>query len=125
VSLLASGQFFPSTRPLWKSLQKNTEILASSEMRLTQHQQAVIRETVAEADPSARTFVFGSRAVDDARGGDIDLLCFSRKIDRHGRRRIKRSLCDRLGAQKIDFIVADDEASPFVRLIMPTAIRLT
>jgi len=94
-------------------------------MRLTQHQQAVIRETVAEADPSARTFVFGSRAVDDARGGDIDLLCFSRKIDRHGRRRIKRSLCDRLGAQKIDFIVADDEASPFVRLIMPTAIRLT
>ena len=93
-------------------------------MRLTQHQQDVIRETVAEADPLARTFVFGSRAVEGSRGGDIDLLCFSRKIDRHGRRRIRRNLFDRLGTQKIDFIVADNEESPFVRLVMPRAIPL-
>jgi len=93
-------------------------------MRLTQNEQDVIRETVTEVDPFARIFVFGSRAIDSGRGGDIDLLCFSQSIDRHGCRLIKRNLCDRLGEQKIDIIVADDDASPFVRLVMPTAIPL-
>ncbi len=93
-------------------------------VRLTNHKQDVIRPTVGAADPSARTFVFGSRAVPNGRGGDIDLLCFSTKIDRHGRRRIKRALCDRPGEQRIDFIVANDATSPFVRLVMPTAVPL-
>lgn len=93
-------------------------------MRLTKQEQDVIRETVVAVDPSAKTFVFGSRAKSSGRGGDIDLLCFSNKIDRQSRRLIKRTLSDRLGAQKIDFIVATDETSPFVRLVMPTAVPL-
>jgi hypothetical protein len=93
-------------------------------MRLTRQQQETICETIAEADPGARTFLFGSRAVSTARGGDIDLLCFSQKIDRQCRRKIRRTLQDRLGNQKVDFVVAQDESSPFVRLVLPKAIRL-
>lgn len=94
-------------------------------MRLTPQQKDIIQSTIAEADPVARAFLFGSRTDDLACGGDIDILCFSQKLDRHDRRRIKRTLCDRLGEQKIDLIVTSDTSSPFVRLVMPQAIPLS
>ncbi len=51
------------------------------------------------------------------------LICYvyPRKLTGHGHRLITRTLCDRFGAQRIDFIVAKDETSPFGRLVMPTA----
>lgn len=44
-------------------------------MRLTEHQQAAICETVASIiGPDARVWLFGSRCNEDVRGGDLDLL---------------------------------------------------
>ena len=44
-------------------------------MRITTEQIAVIRQGVAElAGAQARVWLFGSRVLDDARGGDVDLL---------------------------------------------------
>ncbi|MHB9118249.1 MAG: nucleotidyltransferase family protein [Burkholderiales bacterium] len=44
-------------------------------MRLTLPQQATIHQTIAHIiGPGARTWLFGSRCNDNARGGDLDLL---------------------------------------------------
>ena len=75
-------------------------------------------------DPEARIALFGSRVNDRARGGDIDLLCFSKKIDRASRRRLRVELLKALGDQKIDLLLVPDAQSPMVRLILPESVEL-
>lgn len=93
-------------------------------MRLTPEQIRAIKEVVCESDPDAEIFLFGSRANDSKRGGDIDLLILSTTIDPDARRRIKLRLLDRLGAQKIDLIVAKDASKPFIRIVQQEGRRL-
>ena len=93
-------------------------------MRLSADEQHVIRDVVAEADPQAEVFLFGSRAQDGERGGDIDLLIMSAVIGPQDRRRMKLRLMDRLGEQKIDLLVAGDAAQPLVRIAREEGVRL-
>jgi len=79
---------------------------------------------VAASDPGAEVFLFGSRVKDEERGGDIDLLIMSSKIDPDERRRIKLRLIDRLGPQKIDLLVAWDTEKPLVRIALQEGIKL-
>jgi predicted nucleotidyltransferase len=75
-------------------------------------------------DPDAELYLFGSRVQDSLRGGDIDLLIHSTKIDKIQLRKIKWQLLELLGEQKLDIILSVDLQEPFVRLILPTAIKL-
>lgn len=93
-------------------------------MRLHPDQVQAIRETIAEADAQAEVFLFGSRVDDTQRGGDIDLLVMSTRINPDQGRKIKLRLLDLLGAQKIDLIVAQDETRPFVRIARKQGVRL-
>lgn len=93
-------------------------------MRLSPEQVRRIRDPILDYDPEAHILLFGSRADDAARGGDIDLLCLSNKIDRHSRRRLRREISDRLDGQKVDLLVAADTSKPFVRLVMQEAVPL-
>ena len=79
---------------------------------------------IAQSDPRAEVFLFGSRARDSERGGDIDLLIMSSEIDPDQWRRIKLALMDRLGAQKIDLLVAADAERPIVRIALQEGVRL-
>ena len=54
----------------------------------------------------------------------MDILCFSRVVDRTARRRMRVGLLKALGDQKIDLVLAPDDQAPFVRLILPDAISL-
>ena len=90
-------------------------------MRLTQQQRGLIRKIVADFDPAAHVMLFGSRLDDQQRGGDIDLLIRSRKIDFTKRLRLKLALMDALGAQKIDIAVDDGRPSAFVKLVRKQA----
>ena len=94
-------------------------------MRLTQQEQQVICDSINRVDPEARILLFGSRVDDQARGGDIDILCLSNAINRQQRRLIRREMGDSLAGQKIDLIVAADSSKPFVRLVMTEAVALT
>ena len=94
-------------------------------MRLSADQIRIIREAILGRDPQAEILLFGSRVDDNARGGDIDILCLSGKIDRQKRRLIRREMSDRLNGQKVDLVVAPDPSKPFIRLAMTDAVRLT
>ena len=93
-------------------------------MRLSVDEQQAIRDVVAAVDPQAEVFLFGSRARDKERGGDIDLLIMSVAIGPQERRRMKLRLMDRLGERKIDLLVARDAAQPLVKIAQAEGVRL-
>lgn len=94
-------------------------------MRLTPEQIRTIREPIVDLDPQAKVLLFGSRVDDQARGGDIDVLCLSDKMDWHQRRRLRRHISDRIDGQKVDLLVAADTSKPFVRMVLQEAVPLT
>ena len=93
-------------------------------MRLSPEEQEAIRAVVAEVDGQAEVYLFGSRAREDQRGGDIDLLIMSRQIGSEDRRRLKLKLMDRLGERKIDLLIAKDTRQPLVRIARAEGVKL-
>lgn len=97
-------------------------------MRISAEERAAILAEIQAQDPHACVYLFGSRARDDLKGGDIDLLVispagisFSAKLD------ILVQIKARIGEQKIDLkIVSPEEAvaDAFVQSILPGAKRL-
>ena len=95
-------------------------------MRLTSHQKTAILDAVAKQDPEARIILFGSRANDRAKGGDIDLLIISDRIGLHQEWEIRRDILDQIGWQKLDLIVrrSNQLDSPIASVAMETGIPL-
>lgn len=86
-------------------------------MRLSDHEIKAIKESAARFDPNAIVYLFGSRADDSKRGGDIDLLILSETLTSKEKRMIKLDLYDKIGEQKIDIVISKTGAeSPFVKL---------
>ncbi|MDP2787641.1 MAG: nucleotidyltransferase domain-containing protein [Pseudomonadota bacterium] len=75
-------------------------------------------------DPSAAIYLFGSRVDDAARGGDIDLLVLSGKINLWDRLDILAELHRKLGERKIDLLVYPDLSRPFARIAANEGILL-
>jgi predicted nucleotidyltransferase len=93
-------------------------------MRLSDRERDAILSAVRRHDRRARVFLFGSRADDAKRGGDIDLLVLSDTIGPAERRRIRRSICDVIGEQKIDLLVAGDLANSLARVAHRSGVLL-
>jgi predicted nucleotidyltransferase len=95
-------------------------------MRLSTLQQSAIKETVRRQDPAARVILFGSRANDHSKGGDIDLLILSDHIGFHQEWEIRRDILDQIGWQKLDLIVRrnDQTDSAIVGIAIETGIAL-
>lgn len=94
-------------------------------MRLSDRERKAILRAVHRYDAQALVFLFGSRADDAKKGGDIDLMVKSTSIGPAERRRIRRTICDAIGEQKIDILVAADLASPMARVAQNSGILLT
>ena len=93
-------------------------------MRLAENEQLAIRAAIREADSEASIYLFGSRADDAAKGGDIDLLILSRKITLMVKLSILAQLHQQLGDRKIDIAVYSDDSRPFPRMVMQEGVRL-
>ena len=93
-------------------------------MRLAYEEQLVISDTIHQADADAMIYLFGSRVDDTAKGGDIDLLVLSKRINLMTKLEILAQLHQRLGARKIDIAVYPDATRPFPRMVMQTAVPL-
>ncbi|MGA0846912.1 MAG: nucleotidyltransferase domain-containing protein [Luteolibacter sp.] len=98
----------------------------SQYVRLDDRQRNVILTAVARQDPAARIILFGSRANDHAKGGDIDLLIVSDDIGLHEEWLIRRDILDEIGWQKLDLVVRrhDQLDSPIASIATETGIPL-
>lgn len=93
-------------------------------MRLKESEQKAIVSTVKHRDIDATVYLFGSRVDDTQKGGDIDLLVMSGILTSDDKRSIKIKLNELLGEQKIDLIIAVDDADPFVKLALGKGVKL-
>ena len=101
-------------------------------MRLTAQQQATVRATVLETFGSgAQVRLFGSRADDNRRGGDIDLLVTTPERDVQVLMRAEIALLtklqNQLGEQKIDLLLdypSRKVRPPILGIAMQTGILL-
>lgn len=93
-------------------------------LRLTPFEIDTIRHAIYALDPKAKIYLFGSRVDDTKRGGDIDLLVLSKRLQNEDKSKIRVPLYTALGEQKIDVMIAKDTKQPFVRVALETAVRL-
>ena len=94
-------------------------------MRLTESEVNTIKNSVLSLDQHADVYLFGSRVDDSKRGGDIDLLITSNKLDKQDLRIIRWQFFDRFGEQKMDLVLdSGDSNHAFINTIKPEAIKL-
>ena len=96
-------------------------------MRLAYEEQLAISDAIRQADADAMVYLFGSRADDASKGGDIELLVLSKKINMMTKLDILDILAQlhqRIGKRKIDISVYPDATRPFPRTVMQTAVQL-
>jgi len=98
-------------------------------VRLTPAQQQHIREAVRENfGDGVRVYLFGSRADDDRRGGDIDLYLEVDDIPDWFQRRLRleTALQRRLGEQKIDLLLhrRGEPLETIMKIAMETGVEL-
>ena len=93
-------------------------------LRISQNDKKVIVDSILTSDPLAKIYLFGSRADDMKKGGDIDILIFSEKIDLSEKIIIKTRIFQKMEEQKIDLLVAKDKNDPFVRLALEKGVQL-
>ena len=93
-------------------------------MRLANKEQIAITDAIHQVDADAIIYLFGSRVDDTAKGGDIDLLVLSRKINLMTKLEILAQLHQKLGERKIDIAVYSDTTRPFPRLVIQTGVLL-
>ena len=85
-------------------------------MRISKNEIKAIKESVNSLDKCAAIYLFGSRTVDAAKGGDIDLLIISEKLSYDDTITIRKNLYEKLDEQKIHIIIVPDTTDPFVKI---------
>jgi len=95
-------------------------------MRLGDNQVNTIREEVQQLDAAAEIYLYGSRVDNAARGGDIDLLVISDKLEFRDILRLRTRILDRIGWQQLDLLVRrrDQLADPLAALARETGTKL-
>lgn len=96
-------------------------------MRLTPKDKKILIETAGQLFPThTAVYLFGSKADDTKKGGDIDILVLSNVLpNRKQIRRLKILLKEKLGDQRIDVVAAPfDSTDTFVHLIKNEGIKL-
>jgi uncharacterized protein len=93
-------------------------------MRITEHEKNVIIDAVKSADPNAKVWLFGSRADDNKKGGDIDIGILSLKVDVMEEINIRQKIYDKIGEQKIDLVVSKNGQEAFFKYTVKKGILL-
>ena len=93
-------------------------------MRLSSEDHSAISDAIQQADADAHIYLFGSRVNDAAKGGDIDLLVLSKRINLMAKLDILAQLHHKLGERKIDIAVYPDTTRAFPRMVMQDGVRL-
>lgn len=94
-------------------------------MRISDKEKSAILHSVKNKDPEAEIYLYGSRADNSLRGGDIDLLVISEKLDFTDQIDLLVKIKGEIGEQKIDLLIRSQKnLDPFVRKILGRAVRI-
>lgn len=95
-------------------------------MRLEPGQVQAIQEEIGRFDADATVYLYGSRADDSAKGGDIDLLVVSDRLGFRELLRLRTAILDRIGWQQLDMVVRrhDQLNEPLAEVARETGIKL-
>ena len=94
-------------------------------MRISEIEKTTIVNAILEKDKNAQIFLFGSRADDFKKGGDIDILIQSDEIGLLEIVKIKSTIFKNIPEQKIDLLVSkSNETNHFVDFISDQLISL-
>jgi predicted nucleotidyltransferase len=93
-------------------------------MRISDYEKETIVDAVKSVDPDARIWLFGSRADDGKKGGDIDVGVLSPNVGVKEEIKIRQSICDKIGEQKIDLAVSKDGQGAFFKYVVTEGILL-
>jgi len=98
-------------------------------MRLKKYEVKAIKDTYTKVFSNGLIYLFGSRADDSKKGGDIDLflvpdedLSTSEAFDKKSQFRLQ--LIEKIGEQKIDVIVSKDQKRSIEQEALRTGILL-
>ena len=94
-------------------------------IRLSQQAIDCITQDVLGVDPNAKTYIFGSRADLNKKGGDIDILIISKIFDFKDAQKLRIHLQNVIGEQKIDVVYSrDHENDPFIQIALETGVEI-
>jgi uncharacterized protein len=95
-------------------------------VRLKNNQAEFLKHRIQTILPDADVFLFGSRANDQLKGGDIDILVVDvKKLTFQQIRDIKIAFYKKFGEQRIDIVTCKrDTPSTFRDLVLLEAVRL-
>ncbi len=95
-------------------------------MRLSEKKTLFIKKHLKIIQEGIEVYLFGSRTIDKAKGGDIDLLLISNKpVEKQKIRKFKIEFYKKFGWQKIDVVsFLKSEEHPFKTIAFQQAIRL-
>lgn len=97
----------------------------AAKVRLSKEEVETIKSIVKKYDPAAEILIFGSRTDLTKRGGDIDILIVSDKIDYRIRRKIRVDLQLALGDRKVDLIITDNpEKNEFTKIAYKYGVKI-
>ena len=95
-------------------------------MRISQSVRFFFKDQAMAVSKNAKIFLFGSRADDQKKGGDIDILILSEeRIPSKLLRKLRIEFYKKFGIQKLDLInFTYDEENAFKNLILDEAVEL-
>jgi len=92
-------------------------------VRLIVEEKEAIVEAIAKYDRNAEVYLFGSRTDDGKKGGDIDILVISDKLDNHSLFFIEEEIFKKIEEQKIDFVLSRrDLNNRFAKMIFKKGV---
>lgn len=95
-------------------------------MRLYDRQKSFLKKRIKEQFPESRIYLFGSRADDTKKGGDIDILLLSKeKLSLKDKWSIKRDFYGKFGEQEMDIVnFSFEDESNFKEIALLEAVEL-
>ena len=95
-------------------------------MRLDNNIIQFFKQRISQICPDATIYLFGSRTIDEAKGGDIDLMILTNNpVDKKIFRPIRIDFFKTFGWQKVDLVnFTYEDNSVFKRIIQTDAIEL-
>lgn len=94
-------------------------------MRLSNDEIKILKNKLFELSNDAKLYLFGSRVDDMKKGGDIDLLVVSQKLEKKDLRKLRLEFFKYFGEQKLDIVLDNGKfENPFNKIIFKKAVEL-